>query len=156
MLAGPMVSPEEQPAEQQPVEPGQPVLPRTAGGRRRRGRRGGRGRGRGVRHSAQPAPVEPPPGVPAERPFAPEVETPVAGGGGKDSCAISRAIDEVRQIAESLEQVLEQMEEVRELVEVADRQKSADEREIESLRRALRRIQQPRGHKDTPAERGSD
>jgi len=68
----------------------------------------------------------------------------------KDSSAISRAVDEVRQIVESLEQALEQMEEVQELVEVADRQKSADEREIESLRRALRRIQPPRGHKDTP------
>jgi len=36
------------------------------------------------------------------------------------------------------------MEEVLELVELAERQKSADEREIESLRRALRKIQQPR------------
>jgi predicted RNase H-like nuclease (RuvC/YqgF family) len=78
------------------------------------------------------------------------------GGVGKDSSAISRAIDEVRQIVASLEQVLEQMEEVRELVELAERQKSADEREIESLRRALRRIQSPRGHKGTPPERGSD
>lgn len=56
----------------------------------------------------------------------------------------------------SLEQVLEQMEEVRELVELAERQKTADEGEIESLRRALRRIQQPRAHKDTPLERGND
>lgn len=48
------------------------------------------------------------------------------------------------------------MEEVEELVERADRQKSADEREIESLRRALRRIQQPRGHKDTPHEPAAD
>jgi hypothetical protein len=75
---------------------------------------------------------------------------------GKDSSAISRAVDEVRQIVESLEQALEQMEEVQELVDLADRQKSADEREIESLRRALRRIQQPRGHKDTPHESGGD
>jgi hypothetical protein len=37
------------------------------------------------------------------------------------------------------------MEEVLELIELAERQKSADEREIESLRRALRKIQQPRG-----------
>ena len=49
------------------------------------------------------------------------------------------------QIVESLKQTLEQMEEVLELVELAERQKSADEREIESLRRALRKIQQPRG-----------
>jgi hypothetical protein len=48
------------------------------------------------------------------------------------------------------------MEQVQELIDLADRQKSADEREIESLRRALRRIQQPRGHKDTPHEPGGD
>jgi len=76
--------------------------------------------------------------------------------GAKDASAINQAIDEVRQIVESLEQVLEQMEEVREIVERAERQKSADEHQIESLRRALRRIQSPRGHKDTPPERGSD
>ena len=39
-------------------------------------------------------------------------------------------------------------------LKLADRQKSADEREIESLRRALRRMQSPRGHKDTPHEQG--
>jgi len=44
------------------------------------------------------------------------------------------------------------MEEVRELVELAERQKSADEREIESLRRALRKVQQPRGYKNTQRE----
>ena len=49
------------------------------------------------------------------------------------------------QIVESLKQALEQMEAVLELVELAERQKSADEREIESLRRALRKIQEPRG-----------
>jgi len=38
------------------------------------------------------------------------------------------------------------MQEVQELVELADRQKSANEREIESLRRALRRMQSPREH----------
>ena len=63
-----------------------------------------------------------------------------------------QAVDEVRQIVESLEQTLEQMEEVRDLVELAERQQSADEREIESLRRALRRIQPPRDYKGMPRE----
>jgi hypothetical protein len=62
----------------------------------------------------------------------------------------------VRQIVQSLEQALDQMEEIEELVELADRQKSADEREIESLRRAMRRIHQPRAHKDETQEHGSD
>jgi len=84
------------------------------------------------------------------------VETAVTGGARKDSFALSRAVEEARQIVASLEQVLEQMEEVREVIELAERQKTADEREIESLRRALRRIQQPRGHRDTPSEHGGD
>ena len=37
------------------------------------------------------------------------------------------------------------MEDVLELVEHAERQKLGDEREIESLHRALRQLQQPRG-----------
>jgi hypothetical protein len=36
------------------------------------------------------------------------------------------------------------MEEVLETLEIAERQKDADEREIESLRRALRQLQRPR------------
>jgi hypothetical protein len=51
----------------------------------------------------------------------------------------------VTQIVESMRQTLVQMEEVLELVELAERQKLGDEREIDSLRRALRRIQSPRG-----------
>jgi hypothetical protein len=51
----------------------------------------------------------------------------------------------VRHIVESLEDALEQMEEVLRLVQVAEGQKNDDERELESLRRALRRIQPPRG-----------
>jgi len=39
------------------------------------------------------------------------------------------------------------MEEVLELVELAERQKLADEREIESLRHALRKIHQPRAER---------
>ncbi len=37
------------------------------------------------------------------------------------------------------------MEEVLETLELAERQQDADEREIESLRRALRPLQRPRG-----------
>jgi hypothetical protein len=52
--------------------------------------------------------------------------------------AIHQAIDEVMEITEALKRAVDQMEEVLELVELAERQKLADEREIESLRRALR------------------
>ena len=58
-----------------------------------------------------------------------------------DGSAISQAVNEVMQVVESLKQTLEQMEEVLELVELAERQKLTDEREIESLLRALRQFQ---------------
>jgi uncharacterized protein YyaL (SSP411 family) len=93
---------------------------------------------------------------------APQPETSAAatatlssGHRRTDAPAMRQALDEVRHIVESLEQTLEQMEEVRELVELAERQKSADEREIESLRRALRRIQAPRDYKEMPRESGA-
>jgi hypothetical protein len=66
--------------------------------------------------------------------------------------AISHAVSEVTHIVESLRQSLTQMEEVLELVELAERQKLGDEREIDSLRRALRRIHQPRGGHSHPEE----
>ena len=64
--------------------------------------------------------------------------------------AIGRTVEEVRQIVESLEQALEQMEEVLRLVELAEQQKSADDRELESLRRALHRLQPPRRERQEP------
>ncbi len=53
-------------------------------------------------------------------------------------------MNEVTGIVESLKQALEQMEDVLELVEHAERQKLADEHEIDSLRRLLRQLQHPR------------
>jgi len=52
------------------------------------------------------------------------------------------------EIIASLKQALERMEEVLELVEHAERQKLADEHEIESLRRLLRQLQRPRSGRD--------
>ena len=69
---------------------------------------------------------------------------PPAAPGPDGVPAITQAVEEVRQILESLEEALEQMEEVLRLVELAERQNSADEKEIESLRRALRKIQSRR------------
>ncbi len=133
-----MLTPE-MPEKQQP-ETNPPAPPRGLGGGRRRGHRGGRGRG--PRRTEQISPAGPPVEAPAltER----KTETP--------SSAISQAIEEVTQIVESLKQTLDQMEEVLELVELAERQKLADEREIESLRHALHRIHQPRGGQREPHE----
>jgi hypothetical protein len=57
---------------------------------------------------------------------------------------IQKAIEEVNDIIATLRETLDDMEEVLEILEVAERQKDADEREIESLRRALRQVQRPR------------
>jgi len=88
-------------------------------------------------------PVEPveAPQAPIERPE----ESSIASQKEFKGPAISEAVNEVMQIVEALRQALAQMEDVLELVEVAERQKLGDEREIDSLRRALRRFHHPRG-----------
>jgi hypothetical protein len=127
-----------------------------APGIRRRGRRGGRGRGRGpgrprpagLTADALPArAIETAPDVAPDAAVAVARETaaPIRVERGPQRSAIGKAIDEVTQIAESLKHVLDQMEEVLELVELAERQQIGDEREIESLRRALHQLQGPRG-----------
>jgi hypothetical protein len=79
------------------------------------------------------------PPVPAEVPTT----VSVARAAKQDGSAVSKAAGEVRQIVESLEQALEQMVEVLRLVELAEHQKFADEHELESLRRALHKLQPP-------------
>ena len=61
---------------------------------------------------------------------------------------VEKAIEEVSAVVESLRTSLEEMEEVLEMLELFERQKNADEREIESLRRAVRQMNRPRdgGH----------
>ena len=54
--------------------------------------------------------------------------------------AVAEAIEEVTEIIASLRQVLDQMDEVLETLELAEVQKTADEREIQSLRNALRQL----------------
>ena len=62
--------------------------------------------------------------------------------------AVQQAIEEVNHIIETLQQTLGDMEEVLETLELAERQKTADEQEIESLRRSLRQLHRPKegGH----------
>jgi hypothetical protein len=78
----------------------------------------------------QPAPVYAPRAEPPERrDFKPA-----------SPAAVTEAIDEVNIIITSLKQVLDTMEEILETLELAEVQKTADEREIQSLRNALRNI----------------
>jgi len=127
----------------------QPAQPRVPDGGRRRGHRGGRGRRRpapSVPIAEQPAQAESPTPQVAPSVSTPELPArpaPLAARPG-DS-AISQAVSEVTQVVESLKEALNQMEDVLELVELAERQKLTDEREIDSLRRLLRQLQQPRG-----------
>jgi len=61
---------------------------------------------------------------------------------------VQAAIGEVNRVIDVLREALEDMEDVLDTLELAERQKDADEREIESLRRAVRQFQRPResGH----------
>ena len=95
-------------------------------------------------------PVRPAPSKQKIQPPVPHVPhepaaVPASRATRPEGSAIGQTVEEVRQIVESLEQALEQMVEVLRLVELAGQQKFADERELEALRRALQRIQPPRG-----------
>jgi hypothetical protein len=82
---------------------------------------------------AAPAPVEretPPPPIRERRPASP--------------ASVQQAIEEVTRIIETLRGTLDDMEEVLETLELAERQKIADEQEIETLRRGLRQLNRPR------------
>jgi hypothetical protein len=57
--------------------------------------------------------------------------------------AVQEAIEEVNQIIEALRSTLNDMEDVLETLELAERQKIADEQEIETLRRGLRQLHRP-------------
>jgi predicted RNase H-like nuclease (RuvC/YqgF family) len=57
--------------------------------------------------------------------------------------AVQEAIEEVNHIIETLRGTLNDMEDVLETLELAERQKTADEQEIETLRRGLRHLYRP-------------
>jgi hypothetical protein len=101
-------------------------------------------------HEHRPAP-EPARQRPPARPIQPEYRRPEPRSWAKppdfrpaEVSAISQAVAHATEIAESLKHTIDQLDEILELVELAERQKLADEREIDELRRALRRIQPPR------------
>ena len=96
----------------------------------------------------QEMPVRPAPSkhkIQPPAPHAPPVPAtiPAVRAAKPEGSVIGRTVEEVRHIVESLEQALEQMVEVLRLVELAEHQKFADERELESLRRALHKLQPP-------------
>lgn len=98
------------------------------------------------RELAPPADVEPIPAPPARHrepaPYVPpQPFRPAAPS------AITQAIEEITKVVDALRQALDQMDEALELVELAERQKLADEREIDALRRALRQFQNAPRHR---------
>ena len=89
--------------------------------------------------AAPPAEAAPPP--PDREPHAPAVT------------GVQKAIEEVSHIIATLRSTLEDMEEVLETVELAERQQTADEQEIETLRRSLRQLHRPRESGQHPPRR---
>ena len=66
--------------------------------------------------------------------------------------AIHQAIQDVEHIINDLKETLEEMEEVLETLELAEREKTGDEREIEQLRRALRGMSRGRENGPRPSQ----
>ncbi|MEY2466724.1 MAG: hypothetical protein QOD03_1245 [Verrucomicrobiota bacterium] len=145
------------PDEGQPTAPEQSQnVPAPLKGGPRRSRRGGR------RHSKPRGPR--PPGQPlreagsesslpaieeAERRQQPEVESRPARRPERErddepiTPSLATAIEQVNKVIDELRHSLDEMEEVLETLELAERQKIDDEREIESLQRALRQLHRP-------------
>lgn len=76
----------------------------------------------------------------SREPFPPPTREPQP----RTPIAVSQAIEEVNEIIETLRATLDDMEAVLETLELAERQKTADEQEIETLRRGLRQLHRPR------------
>jgi hypothetical protein len=119
---------------------------------RRRSRRGGRRhpRRREPRESLPPPTGEsptPPTAAESSQPAVEEAEQrqeqeqPYPEPAHKTP-AITDAIEQVNRIIEELKHSLDEMEEVLETLELAERQKIDDEREIQNLQRALRHLHQ--------------
>jgi hypothetical protein len=77
-------------------------------------------------------------------PAAPATTRPQSARQPAAPAAVQQAIEEVNHIIKTLQETLEGMDEVLETLELAERQKTADEQEIESLLRGLRQLRQPR------------
>ena len=77
------------------------------------------------------------------------VERPGLGELGHDRrpaalATVQEMVADVNRIIATLKETLDDMEGVLEALELAERQQTADENEMESLRRALRQLQRPR------------
>jgi hypothetical protein len=98
-------------------------------------------------------PVAPPP--PARPPeFRGSRPPPPPPAPAPATSAVAEAIEDVYRITETLKKVMEELDELLETLELAERQKLEDERELDQLRRALRQIQRPReGQGQSPPPR---
>ena len=128
--------------------------PATAEKGRRRSRRGGRrhsNRRRGPRPAVASSAAE----SPSTDPNVTEGSSGATAFSERESetlhepseppvpARVSDAIEQVTRIIDELKLVLNEMEEVLETLELAERQKIDDEREIEALTRALRQMHRP-------------
>jgi hypothetical protein len=70
--------------------------------------------------------------------------------------AVTEAIDEVNRVIVSLREALDTMDEILETLELAEVQKTADEREIQSLRNAMRNFDRPSSSEPRREPRSDD
>jgi len=88
---------------------------------------------------SKPAPAETPHRLPSHVPTPAPRSAPAPQPSRKSP--IEEAIEHAERIVGTLKATLEEMEDVLELLEIAQVQKSGDEREITELRRTLQRLQ---------------
>ncbi|HVV02376.1 MAG TPA: hypothetical protein VHH88_13495 [Verrucomicrobiae bacterium] len=93
--------------------------------------------------AAEASAMEAPPHA-SEEPAEPYRPTPSPNRQPASEQAVQKAIEQVNDIIETLRDTLDEMEGVLETLELAERQKNADEHEIETLRRSLKHLQRPR------------
>src|SRR5664280_2056070 len=93
-----------------------------------------------VERAAEPVEVA---GEPEVQPISQPEQAEQAEPRRQSGSAVAHAIQQVTHIVEELKRALEEMEEVLETLEFAERQKIDDEREIENLEHALRKLHRP-------------
>ena len=130
----------EKTASEQPAAPDRGRRRSRRGGRRHPRRREPRASGLPPTETVAAIPDESSPAAIEEAEQREETE----GTAAPKTPAITDAIAQVNGIIEELKHALDEMEEVLETLELAERQKIDDEREMQNLQRALRQLRHPR------------
>jgi DNA polymerase III sliding clamp (beta) subunit (PCNA family) len=94
--------------------------------------------------NAAPSPASPTPTTPEERkdmPRTPKIQTPTSENQPAQGSALKTVIDQVEKMRESLKTMVQGFGDVTNALKLAEKEKKAQEKEIETVRASVRRIQ---------------